>query len=146
MTRRERYETIFQIVNRAIAMGIAVGDKITCSMDIDNADKQFDLRLHDFLSADDGNFAHDFCGIQRHIDRSTLTIGDFFVPRFAHHHRRYCDKYGYPVHNGDDIRLCGGTFGHVLCNESDDALYVDAIGYNGFIPLDDFKPSEYQVL
>jgi hypothetical protein len=41
------------------------------------------LRLQDLLNADDFNFAHDFFGIRRHMDRTTGELTDFFVPRFA---------------------------------------------------------------
>ena len=43
----------------------------------------FDLRLNDLLNADDSNFAHDICGIQKNINRETREIENFFVPRFA---------------------------------------------------------------
>ena len=52
-------------------------------MDVDNAHKQFGMRLEDWLNADDFNFAHDFCGIQKHIDRKTGLVGGCFVPRFS---------------------------------------------------------------
>lgn len=83
MARTQEYDLIFKIVVRAHKMGIAVGDCITQMMDVDHAHKQFNLRLEDWLNADDFNFAHDFCGIQRHIDRSTGSVGGFFLPRFA---------------------------------------------------------------
>lgn len=53
-------------------------------MDIESADKQFNLRLDDWLNADDENFFHDFFGIITESDRSTYpcTFG-LFVPRFA---------------------------------------------------------------
>ena len=53
-------------------------------MDIESADNQFNLRLDDWLSADDENFFHDFIGITTESDRSTYpcTFG-LFVPRFA---------------------------------------------------------------
>lgn len=83
MTRAQGYDLIFKIVVRAQKMRIAIGDHITQMMDVDHAHKQFNLRLEDWLKADDFNFAHDFCGIQRHIDRTTGVVGDFFLPRFA---------------------------------------------------------------
>ena len=53
-------------------------------MDIESADRQFNLQLDDWLSADDENFFHDFLGITMESDRSTYpcTFG-LFVPRFA---------------------------------------------------------------
>lgn len=83
MNRKQELDLIFEIVVRAQKMGIAIGDHITQMMDVDHAHKQFTMRLEEWLKADDFNFAHDFCGIQRHIDRTTGVIGDFFIPRFA---------------------------------------------------------------
>lgn len=40
------------------------------------------LRLQAFLDADDFNFSHDFFGINRHIDRETGQMMNFFLPRF----------------------------------------------------------------
>lgn len=58
-------------------------DRVTIMMDIDNADKQFNLRLDDFLNAEPFDFMHDVCGIVQNIDRETGKIGNLFVPRFA---------------------------------------------------------------
>lgn len=80
---KERFERIVKIVERSERMGIGFGDRVTRIMDIDNADKQFSLRLDDFLNADDLNFVHDFCGIQNHMDREQCKCVDLFVPRFA---------------------------------------------------------------
>jgi hypothetical protein len=41
------------------------------------------LRLADMLAADDFNFAHDVFGIERHLDRETAELRDFFSPRFS---------------------------------------------------------------
>lgn len=41
------------------------------------------LDLQRLLDADDFNFAHDVFGIERHLDRGTGALGDFFVPRFS---------------------------------------------------------------
>lgn len=40
------------------------------------------LRLEGLLEADDFNFAHDVFGIDRHIDRDTGKMMNFFRPRF----------------------------------------------------------------
>lgn len=77
------------ILNRAKAMGITWGDRMTQAMDIMNADDQFDLDMEDWLNADDGNFAHDFIGIQNHMNRETMRCENFFVPRFAYRERRH---------------------------------------------------------
>jgi hypothetical protein len=52
-------------------------------MDIENADKAFNLRLEDLLNADDFNFAHDVVGIVTNINRKNPTDFNLFVPRFA---------------------------------------------------------------
>lgn len=49
------------------------------------------LDLTRFLAADDFNFAHDFAGIHRHIDRTTGKLGDCFLPRF--HAREATDAH-----------------------------------------------------
>lgn len=77
------------ILDRAKAMGITWGDRITQALDIMNADDQFDLDLEDWLNADDENFAHDFIGIQNHMNRETMRCENFFVPRFAYRERRH---------------------------------------------------------
>lgn len=41
------------------------------------------LRLADLLAANDFNFAHDVFGIERHLDRDTGQLLDFFSPRFS---------------------------------------------------------------
>ena len=44
------------------------------------------LRLRDLLDADDFNFMHDICGIERHINRFTGKLERCFLPRFADCH------------------------------------------------------------
>lgn len=53
-------------------------------MDIESADELFNLRLDDWLAADDLDFFHDFFGIINESNRETFpcTFG-LFVPRFA---------------------------------------------------------------
>lgn len=41
------------------------------------------LRLNDLLAADDFNFAHDVFGIERHLNRETGQLENFFSPRFS---------------------------------------------------------------
>lgn len=83
MSSQKDIEIIAKIVDRAATMNIGLGDRISQMMDIDHAHAQHPLRLDDFLSADDFNFAHDFCGIQRHMNRTTGQLDNCFVPRFA---------------------------------------------------------------
>ena len=62
-----------------------IADGITEITDIESADRKFNLRLDDFLGADNSNFAHDFIRIQGNIVRGNFPATDFgdFVPRFA---------------------------------------------------------------
>ena len=85
MKKEKLLKKYVEICNRAGGMGIIQGDRIDALMDIERADKKFNLRLDDWLNADDFNFKHDFCGIQNHIKRDTFPAKDFgfFVPRFA---------------------------------------------------------------
>lgn len=83
--KKKRNRKYGAICARAKAMGIMKGDAIGAIMDIDSADQRFNLRLDEFLEADDFNFAHDFIGIQENIVRESFPATDFgcFVPRFA---------------------------------------------------------------
>lgn len=83
--KKKRNRKYGAICARAKAMGIVQGDAIGAIMDIDSADQRFNLRLDEFLEADDFNFAHDFIGIQENIVRGRFPATDFgyFVPRFA---------------------------------------------------------------
>ena len=55
----------------------------TILMDLFAADMHMPLDLASLLAADDANFAHDVLGIRRHMDRTSGSLSDFFVPRFA---------------------------------------------------------------
>ena len=89
MTRKEECDTIAKICDRAEAMGIVASSanpknkRLTLIMDIDNAHKAIGLQLDKLLEADDLNFAHDVIGIQKHMNRTTGELADFFVPRYA---------------------------------------------------------------
>ena len=80
---RADFDIIVKICERAEALGISQGERITLLMDLENVHKNVGLKLADLLAADDANFAHDVCGIQRHINRNTGALEDFFLPRFA---------------------------------------------------------------
>ena len=76
---KERYLKYVKICERAERMKIDTGDRMGALMDIESADKKFNMRLDDWLQADDFNFAHDYCGIQnnRHItDGESVGIAD----------------------------------------------------------------------
>ncbi len=81
-------KTIAMVCMRARNMGIAQGDGITQLMDMECADKAFNMDWEGLLKADDINFAHDFCGIQNNIDvqlfNATHEIDfNLFRPRYA---------------------------------------------------------------
>ena len=83
---KETFEKYVAICERAEGMNISAGDRLSHLMDIESADMKFNLRLDDWLNADDENFAHDFCGIYNHANRATgFPVADFneFLPRFA---------------------------------------------------------------
>ena len=82
---KERYKKYVEIAKRAEDEGIYNGERITLLMDIESADRKFNLRLDDWLNADKFNFAHDLCGVVNNIDRTEFPTTDFglFVPRFA---------------------------------------------------------------
>lgn len=82
MERKMKY---IEIAERAEKEGLYSGERLSLIMDIESADKKFDLRLDDWLNADEFNFAHDLNGIMNNIVRDTFPATDFglFVPRFA---------------------------------------------------------------
>lgn len=82
---KQRFKKYVEACERAERLGIRQGDWIGAMMDVESADKKFNLRLDDWIKADDFNFAHDFCGIQNNIHRENFPATDFgfFVPRFA---------------------------------------------------------------
>lgn len=88
MTSKEEFETIVKICERAEALDISAGERITLIMDLENAHKTVGLNLEGLLAADNLNFAHDVIGIQNHMNRSTGELEDFFVPRYA---KQYSD-------------------------------------------------------
>lgn len=83
----KRYIKYTDIMKRATMMGLMNEDEnLNRMMDIESADKKFDLRLEDWLKTDDFNFSHDFLGIRDNINRNTeFPATDFgvFIPRFA---------------------------------------------------------------
>ena len=82
MEFRERFDLIVKIAERAENMNLLMFDRLSLIMDLRAADKQFNLRLEDFLKADDFNFAHDIVGIQQNMDREESVVRRM-LPRFA---------------------------------------------------------------
>lgn len=85
MKTKEKFMMYVKIAQRAEGMGIYNGERHTLLMDIESADNAFNMRLEDWLNADDFNFAHDIVGIVNNIDRSKFPATEFhrFLPRFA---------------------------------------------------------------
>ena len=83
MKDKERFMMYVKIAQRAEGMNLYKGERISFLMDMENADKVFNLRLEELLNADDFNFAHDVVGIVNNIDRNNPTDFNLFVPRFA---------------------------------------------------------------
>ena len=83
MKSKERFMKYVEICKRAEEMEIYNGERFTLLMDIENVDKVFNLRLDDWLQADDFNFAHDIFGIMNNIDRNNPTDFGLFVPRYS---------------------------------------------------------------
>ena len=79
---REDSEIIHNCVSRAAKM-FEVKDRLSLIMDIEAAHIINPLKLRELYDADNFNFAHDICGIQRHINRNTGEMGDCFLPRFT---------------------------------------------------------------
>ena len=76
-----------KIVTRAQSFGLYEDNRVTAFMDVQNAAKYFNMRLEDWLNADDFNFVHDIVGIYKAINRVVYPV-DFsndpwFLPRFA---------------------------------------------------------------
>ena len=57
---KERYKKYAAIIQRAKEEGLHVNDKLSVLMDIESADRKFNIRLDEWLQADLFNFTHDF--------------------------------------------------------------------------------------
>lgn len=67
---RKRKSKYADVMVRATVMGLMKPDEdVDRMMDIESADKKFNMRLDEWLNADDFNFAHDFYGIVNNINR-----------------------------------------------------------------------------
>lgn len=81
---RADYEVCDKITERAMKMGFYKDNRVTAYMDITNAAKYWNMRLEEWLNADDFNFAHDIVGIYDNIVRQTpVEFTNYFVPRFV---------------------------------------------------------------
>ncbi|MHB1099501.1 MAG: DUF6874 family protein [Burkholderiales bacterium] len=81
------FEIIHKIVLRgeelATRLNVPAPDRSTVTMDLAAAHIACSLQLSELLIAPDADFAHDFFGIRKHIDRRTGALTDCFLPRFA---------------------------------------------------------------
>ena len=73
MKTKEKFMMYVKIAERAEELGIYHGERMTLLMDIESADNAFNMRLEDWLGADNFNFAHDVVGIVNNIDRTNNT-------------------------------------------------------------------------
>lgn len=77
------FDVMIKIMEKADEKGLLQKDRITFMMDLENAHKQFNLRLNDFLNSKGSDFSHDIVGIQNNINRKTMKIENCFSPRFS---------------------------------------------------------------
>ena len=81
------YELINKIVDRAQSLGLYKDNRTTAYLDVQNAAKHFNMRLEEWLNADDFNFTHDIVGIYKAINRiaypADFSNDPWFLPRFA---------------------------------------------------------------
>lgn len=86
----DEFKLIERIAGRAVAMERETngkarkGAKLHHQMNVSACHASGNpLRLSELLAADDFNFAHDVFGIDRHIDRETGELLNFFSPRYS---------------------------------------------------------------
>lgn len=81
---RLEYDFVRKIVKRAVKGIDGVTDATVVEMDIIACHLNgCPLDLEKLLNAPQFDFAHDICGITRHIDRETGELKNCFVPRCA---------------------------------------------------------------
>ena len=80
---KENFELIVEIAKRAERKNLLMFDRMSLIMDLEQATEQFNLKLKELMNADDFNFAHDICGIQKNFNRETLKMENCFLPRYA---------------------------------------------------------------
>lgn len=81
--RFEEAQNQSQLDTRGISYRNPYGDRMSRMMDLEAVHQELDMDWQRLLDAKDGDFMHDVCGIHGHMDRSTATLGDCFLPRFA---------------------------------------------------------------
>ena len=83
ITRRNEIELIGKSVARAREKNCMWKDELTMFMDLELAIQHFNIDIRKLYEFDDFNFVHDIVGIQKHINRSTLSFDNRFLPRSA---------------------------------------------------------------
>lgn len=82
-TTRHEFDVIQKIIDRAAGMGFRP-NRLASTMDIEAVHSNgCPMDLDRWLAADDFNFAHDWAGIARHVDRDICALDGIFTPRFA---------------------------------------------------------------
>lgn len=84
---REEINICDKIVARAQSFGLYEDNRVTAFIDVQIAAKHFNMRLEEWLNAEDFDFIHDIVGIYTAINRVVYPV-DFsndpwFLPRFA---------------------------------------------------------------
>ena len=93
MTPKERFQKEIQICERAEHLGITVGKRISYLLDVGYAIDAFHMDVDGWLEANNEEFAHDFIGICKHIDRESISEGHKAEPRcFGEFVPRFCRK------------------------------------------------------
>lgn len=84
MTDRHDIGTISKIADRGLDLladaGIGAA-KLDVMMDIEFAHEDTPMDLQQFLQFNSANFAHDFIGIYKYLDRDTKKLTEYFLPR-----------------------------------------------------------------
>jgi hypothetical protein len=97
------HKLVNAIVVRACSL-LSDIDRLTLAMDITAVHANgCPLQLEEMLKGDTFDFVHDIDGIQRHIDRHTGQLKDFFEPRFAKPQGGERTNDGLPRHITDPV-------------------------------------------
>lgn len=77
---KKDFELCGKIADRAVML---LGwNKSTVFMDITTCQEHNPLDLQRLLEADNANFLHDICGINRYLNHQTYDFDDFWSPRY----------------------------------------------------------------
>ena len=80
---KKKMELYVKICEKAEQEGYK-GERVTLLMDLESADKRFNLRLEEMLADDGYDFVHDINGIIQNAERDSFPASfGLFVPRYA---------------------------------------------------------------